>query len=100
MIKQSDMFSPSGHEKYRPKDLRNLMLLTYFGQLQSEQGPTKNLAELQPHSVPWSAVGVHICSGVVDNSQVMYALNASVVALCIADEKMVNFTVTFQARFV
>lgn len=82
--------SLDGHEKYRPKDLRNLMLLAYFGQLQPVQGPTKNLAELQPHTMLWSAVGIHICTGSVVNSQVMYALNASVVALCIADEKTMH----------
>ena len=71
------------------------MTLAYFGQLQPQQGPLKDLAELQPYEVPWSAVGVHICTGRVANSQYMYVLNASIVALCIADKKQVSFIVMF-----
>ena len=88
------MFSPSGHEKYRPKDLRNLMVLAYFGRLQSLHGPLKDISELQPYELPWDAVAVHVCNGAVDNRQVMYQLNASVVALCIADDRTVSFGVT------
>ena len=48
------------------------------------------LKALTPYSVPWNSVAVHICNTEVPVSQLMYALNASVVGLCRADTRQVS----------
>ncbi|XP_041348497.1 uncharacterized protein LOC121368047 [Gigantopelta aegis] len=67
---------------WKPVDHRNMSLLVYLSALVK---PRKTLNSLTPYTVPWSAVGVHVCHYAVKPSQVFCALNASVVALCHAD---------------
>ena len=48
------------------------------------------LCALTPYTVPWGSVGVHVCNADVPVSQIMYALNGSVVGLCKADSEQVG----------
>ena len=65
-------------------DFRNLSLLSHlYGNL----GPHMTLTSAGPYTVPWKDVAIHICYMHVPRKQIMYALNASVVALCHADFK-------------
>lgn len=65
-------------------DFRNLSLLSHlYGNL----GPHMTLTSADPYTVPWKDVSIHICYMHVPRKQIMYALNASVVALCHADLK-------------
>lgn len=72
-------------------DFRNLSLLSH---LYSNLGPHMTLTSADPYTVPWKDVAIHICYMHVPREQIMYALNASVVALCHADLKQVMLTYT------
>ncbi|KAK3612060.1 hypothetical protein CHS0354_021746 [Potamilus streckersoni] len=68
--------------KLRPVDHRNLTLLSYLCQ-SVEPGVT--LYSMVPTVLPWHSIAIHVGHICVPNSQVMFAINASVVALCSAD---------------
>ncbi|KAL3852579.1 hypothetical protein ACJMK2_016199 [Sinanodonta woodiana] len=68
--------------KLRPVDHRDLTLLSYLCQ-NIEPGVT--LYSMVPTVLPWCSIAVHVGHTCVPDSQVMYAINASVVALCSAD---------------
>ena len=78
-------------DKYHPADHRDLSLLGYLGRYQApEGGPLVPLHGLTPQAVPWGRVAVHVNHAAVPNSQVLYALNASIVGLCRVPEDMVR----------
>lgn len=68
--------------KLKALDHRNLSILGYLSQC-IEPGMT--LTSVPPYVVSWNTIGVHVIHEVVQRSQVMYALNGSIVALCNAD---------------
>ena len=73
----------SGQSKYRPPDHRNLALLAYLAETVSHlPAVVASLQAALPQCVAWRDVGLHVCQAPVPNSQVLYALNGSVVALC------------------
>ena len=75
-------------DHYKPVDHRSLSLLSYFDHLLKD---TKHgLNNVVPYAVPWKQVAVHVMHATVPASQIMYALNASVVALCTVDESQVT----------
>ncbi len=62
-----------------------MALLSHLGHLYNNL-PTSispvPLHSLKPYKVPWSSLAVHVVHATIPNSHVLYALNASVVALC------------------
>ena len=80
-----------GEDLYRAADHRNLTILSYLGRLQpSGSTALQPLNAMQPYRVSWDTVAVHVAHCTVPNSQVLYALNASVVALCTVSKDMVR----------
>ncbi|CAE1264540.1 GRC3 [Acanthosepion pharaonis] len=63
-------------------DLRSLTILSYLGKNWS---PGVSLNHNVPYKIKWSSLAIHVCQEIVPPSQILYAINASVVALCIAD---------------
>ncbi len=83
--------------KYKAAHRRELSLLGYLSQLMPPKLKFHNpeatfdpIPALEPYQVPWGSVAVHICNTNVAPSQLMYALNASVVGLCKADRRQVG----------
>ena len=82
----------SNQRRYTPADHRYLALLAYLSQMLTSDLPADaGLHGVKPYKVPWNSVAVHVCHTAVPNSQIMYALNGSVVALCSAPEDKVNY---------
>jgi len=71
--------------KLRPVDLRNLALLSSLS-LGLEKGVT--LTSLTPYCIPYADMAVHICHNRVKSSEILHAINASLVALCVSDLQM------------
>jgi polynucleotide 5'-hydroxyl-kinase GRC3/NOL9 len=88
---------------------RDLALLAYLGQITAGQ-PTAGivaasaattLRAVTPYRVRWTDVAVHVCHEAVPNSQILYALNGSLVALCIArNHQMFTTNATFAPRLL
>ncbi|CAG5125420.1 unnamed protein product [Candidula unifasciata] len=68
--------------KLKPVDLRNLTLLAALS-MNLERGMTLN--SLPPYAVPYRQFGVSICHHKLTGEEVLTAIDASVVALCVAD---------------
>ena len=79
---------PRPIDHYKPVDHRSLSLLSYFDHLLTSR--KDGLNAVIPYVVPWHRVAVHVTHASVPPSQIMYALNASVVALCQVDDNMVR----------
>ncbi|KAM9445313.1 polynucleotide 5'-hydroxyl-kinase NOL9 isoform 1-T4 [Clarias gariepinus] len=73
----------------RSNELRDLALLGYFSQLQStEPGPVRPLHCFTPYQVPQSAIALGVTHCDVAPNHILYAANASLVALCCLNEKV------------
>lgn len=73
----------------RSNELRELSLLAYLSQLQSpDPGPVRPLHSLTPYQVPHSAVALGGLHCEVVPGHLLYAANASLVALCCVGEKI------------
>ncbi|BFZ08622.1 hypothetical protein BsWGS_11661 [Bradybaena similaris] len=68
--------------KLKPVDLRNLTLLSALS-VNLERG--MGLTSLPPYAVPYRQFGVSICHHKLTGKEVLTAIDASVVALCVAD---------------
>ena len=77
--------------KYSPENHRSLSLLGYLGRCDDRPGPAHPLQGLVPQTIAWGSLAVHVCNFRVPNSQVLYALNGAVVALCKVDENQVRY---------
>ena len=77
--------------RLRPVDFRNLSLLSH---LYNNLDPNMTLTSTAPYVIPWRCVAIHVCYMPVPRDQIMYSLNASVVALCHSDLEQV-FYLTF-----
>ncbi|XP_063953519.1 polynucleotide 5'-hydroxyl-kinase NOL9-like [Lytechinus pictus] len=69
-------------DSYQASSQRELNLLAAFSKLLPPNLEGKRLTDIRPHVVPWSHVVLHICHMTVPANQILYAANASVVALC------------------
>ncbi|XP_060750933.1 polynucleotide 5'-hydroxyl-kinase NOL9 [Tachysurus vachellii] len=73
----------------RSNELRDLALLGYFSQLQSAGlDPIRPLHCFTPYQVPHSAVALGVTHCDVAPNHILYAANASLVALCCLSEKV------------
>jgi len=54
---------------------------------------TMSLRAVTPYRVQWTDVAIHVCHDVVANSQILYAVNGGVVALCVASPTQVNTSI-------
>ena len=68
---------------------RQLAVLGYLGGIFDQLGVCQSLRSVVPYCVRWSDVALHVCHEMVPNSQILYAFNGNVMALCIADNKQV-----------
>ncbi|KAK3101463.1 hypothetical protein FSP39_003786, partial [Pinctada imbricata] len=68
----------------RPVDHRNLTILSYFSR---DFHSGRTLTSAIPYVVNWSEVAIYVHNQSVPQSQILYAINMSVVALCVADLK-------------
>ncbi|XP_035677701.1 polynucleotide 5'-hydroxyl-kinase NOL9-like [Branchiostoma floridae] len=73
------------HTWFTASEFRSMALMATLRSLQPDRGVLP-LNALTPRVVPWSAVAVHACNADVPPTQIMYVLNASLVALCQADD--------------
>ena len=76
------IFSHSDGNRYNSKALRDVTTLAHLAQ---NIEPGLSLYTVSPYCVKWKDVAVHVCEKNVPRSQIMYALNASLVGLCEAD---------------
>ncbi|XP_019647321.1 PREDICTED: polynucleotide 5'-hydroxyl-kinase NOL9-like [Branchiostoma belcheri] len=81
------------HTWFTASEFRSMALMAALSALQPDcpvhplnTSGVLPLNALTPRVVPWSSVAVHVCNADVPPSQVMYVLNASVVALCQAGD--------------
>ncbi|XP_052779860.1 polynucleotide 5'-hydroxyl-kinase NOL9-like [Mya arenaria] len=82
IIHIDETISPSHDFKLTAADYRNLSILSHLG---NDLEPGLTLTSVTPFEIAWRNVCVHVCSMEVQRSQIMYALNASLVGLCKAD---------------
>ncbi|CAL1538995.1 unnamed protein product [Lymnaea stagnalis] len=68
--------------KLKPVDLRNLSLLSA---LSSGLERSMTLTSSPPFTVPYKLLGIHVCHNRVVPEEILNAIDASVVALCVAD---------------
>ncbi len=81
-----------GRQNYIPRDHRELVLLSCLSQLVCTSSVLGNsLHAVQPYTIPWSSVAIHVCHSAVPNSQLLAALNGSWVALCAVHKNQVCF---------
>ena len=84
----SNEFSPyRSSDRYKAIDHRNLSLLAY---LSGQINIPRSLSSLKPYKIPWNSVAVHVFHASVPNSQIMNALNGSIVGLCTLDSDLVS----------
>ncbi|XP_053377121.1 polynucleotide 5'-hydroxyl-kinase NOL9-like [Mercenaria mercenaria] len=68
--------------RMKATDYRNLTVLSH---LAHDLEPGLTLTSMTPYTVNWKDVAIHVCHVEVNRSQIMYALNANLVALCEGD---------------
>jgi len=70
---------------------RDLAVLGHLGAIFDETGGggVKSLQSVVPYRVMWSDVALHVCHEVVPRSQILYAINGNIVALCVAEDQQV-----------
>lgn len=68
-------------------ELRTLATLAYLGRNWS---PNMGLNSCIPYKIKWNLIAIQVCHEVVPFSQIMYAINASVIALCVANLNTVS----------
>ncbi|XP_064633023.1 polynucleotide 5'-hydroxyl-kinase NOL9-like [Lineus longissimus] len=88
MIQSPTNLATDGHEKYKAADHRDLAILAYFSHVLPPSVSLMNIHSIQPYVLKWSSVAVHVANAVVPQAQIMYALNATIVALCHADTSL------------
>jgi len=69
---------------------RELATLGHLGGIFDQFSAKRSLRSVAPYRVSWSDVALHVCHEVVPRSQILYAINGNIVALCIADDKQVS----------
>lgn len=61
---------------------RDIAYIAHFANAQPKEGEIVPLRKCKTYKVPWSTVAVYACGAVVANSDIMYVLNGTMVALC------------------
>ena len=74
------------------KRLRDAAILSHMGQCLPAvpYDPLMTLTDVVPRAVPWNQLAIHVCHKNVPNTQILYAINAQIVALCVVDEEEVR----------
>jgi polynucleotide 5'-hydroxyl-kinase GRC3/NOL9 len=89
-VKTVEYQSLAPSKKFSPKDQRNLATISYFGRLQTaHKSMFKPINSLIPYKVSWSTFALHVSHVDVVYDNLLYAFNASLVALCQIDKKFV-----------
>ena len=73
---------------FRPSELRNIGLVSYFSQLST--GPEWSLTDATPYKISWNSVAICVSHESLPPALALAALNASLVALCILDAETVS----------
>jgi len=78
---------------------REVATLGHLGGMFDQLGIVKSLRSVVPYRVKWCDVALNVSHEVVPRSQILYAINGNVVALCIADDKQVMLYYVRHAMF-
>lgn len=86
------MLCTRSEEKFKAPDHRTLATLAYFSRMFEGQGQANvgDLLATDPYVIPWDKVAVTVFNADVPNSQIMYSLNGSLVALCVCPTDCVS----------
>jgi len=68
---------------------RELATLGHLGGIFDKLDVVRSLRSLVPYCVKWSNVALNVSHEMIPKSQMLYAFNGNIVALCIADDKQV-----------
>ncbi len=82
--------STTENKRYSAKDHRTIATVAYFASLQQPQSSFQSIHHLRPYRVAWSRFALHCAHVRVDSSQLFRIFNASLVGLCVVDEKHVR----------
>ena len=72
--------------RLRANDYRDLSLMTH---LCGNLDPNVTLTSQTPYVVPWRSIAIHVCNMSLPWEQIMYSINAKLVALCHTDLQQV-----------
>jgi len=72
---------------------RGLTVLGHLAGVFDQSGVAKSFRSVSPYCIAWSDVALHVCHETVPKSQILYAFNGNIVALCIADSRQVIFSI-------
>ena len=72
--------------RLRANDYRDLSLMTH---LCGSLDPNVTLTSQRPYVVPWRSIAIHVCNMSLPWEQIMYSINAKLVALCHTDLQQV-----------
>lgn len=81
---------------FRPRELRDIGLMSYFGNLSNSAEWT--LTDAVPYRISWHALAICISHQSIPPNSVFAALNASLVALCILDSEVASSVPRYQAK--
>lgn len=76
-------------KRYSAKDHRNIGVLAYFSLLQDPKAYFESIHNLVPYKVSWSKFGLHCSHAKIEYNQLLKVFNASLVGLCVVDQKYV-----------
>jgi len=74
---------------------RGLTVLGHLAGVFDQSGVAKSFRSVSPYCIAWSDVALHVCHETVPKSQILYAFNGNIVALCIADSRQVIFCILY-----
>lgn len=77
-------------KKYSAKDHRNIGIIGYFAPIHDPKAYFQSIHDLRPYKVSWSRFGLHCAHAKVEYDQLFRVLNASLVGLCVVDEKYIK----------
>lgn len=78
-------------KRYSAKDHRNIGILSYFSLLQDPKGYFESIHNLRPYKISWSKFGLHCSHAKIEYNQLFRVFNASLVGLCVVDQKHVSY---------
>lgn len=78
-------------KRYSPKDHRTIATIAYFAPLQAPTAYFQSIHNLRPYKVAWSKFALHCAHTKVEYNQLFKVFNASLIGLCVVDEKHVRF---------
>lgn len=77
-------------KRYSAKDHRNIGIIAYFAPLHDPRAYFQSIHNLRPYKVAWSKFGLHCTHANVEYNQLLRVFNASLVGLCVVDEKHIK----------